>query len=766
MIRAHHRAGLPVACLLLATLLAGACWAQDGAAAARPDRATAIKTYEARKLLAKADELLKIGERDRGVRMLETIIQQHADTPVRFEAYLAMGRYFLQQHDPSRAIAALRHLRDLAGDEKPLAGSTLEMYLEGLYLTGTGYFQMKQYGSAFPILRKITVGWPNTVWANQAYYYVGMCHFAQGNWSKAIQALSLVGTFVDPDSPTVSYVEAGRRFYVKIADRDLPILHRLGQKVTVTVTTASGDTETVTCIPLSLDSGLFLASVPTAIGKAVPGDNVLQVIGGDKITTRYVDANAKDGRKNVERTQTVEVVSTGTLVFSMGTFEGQSPAAFVSQPLCVLLTDVDLDRTDAAEKIKVKVVSRYKVDRDDSDTDPAASLRADLTLEEELKYETRDEVIVELTELGPAPVHSGRFGAAVVTQGSVADRPVVKNDAILTCEVGDEIIATYVDTLHIGGHSQRTAQASIPVAGEITSQLGTSVNFVADPVLRAKKNAVEATAYLELTRIFASMGLKKGAAVKAAAGLKRVDNILTTDSPIPSALKEEAFKLRWNLFLATEDFPRAMATCQLFSRLYPNSPFADQAMMGIADIRLRNKDYALARKVYSQVLALRNSMAKPEAQFRIAQTIETEAAEAAAKRNALAAARGGGAGQVDPPPSEAAIRAYKRCAERYPESRYAGQSLGKLVGYYLHAGDYARADDLLEQIFQDYPDGDFLDAMLLKWVDVARRTGNTQKAYDKCSQLIFEYPASPHAAKAKAMLPVLKGLLEGGSRTE
>ena len=34
--------------------------------------------------------------------------------------------------------------------------------------------------------------YPNTIWANQAYYYIGMCHFQRRSWSNAIEALNLV----------------------------------------------------------------------------------------------------------------------------------------------------------------------------------------------------------------------------------------------------------------------------------------------------------------------------------------------------------------------------------------------------------------------------------------------------------------------------------------------------------------------------------------------------------------------------------------------
>ena len=48
-------------------------------------------------------------------------------------------------------------------------------------------------------------------------------------------------------------------------------------------------------------------------------------------TTRYFDTNSKDGRKDVPRTQVVEVVSTAALAFTMGTFEGEETARILSE---------------------------------------------------------------------------------------------------------------------------------------------------------------------------------------------------------------------------------------------------------------------------------------------------------------------------------------------------------------------------------------------------------------------------------------------------
>jgi TolA-binding protein len=79
-----------------------------------------------------------------------------------------------------------------------------------------------------------------------------------------------------------------------------------------------------------------------------------------------------------------------------------------------------------------------------------------------------------------------------------------------------------------------------------------------------------------------------------------------------------------------------------------------------------------------------------------------------------------------------------------------------------------QADILLQQIFQDYPDAAFLDGMLLKWVLVSFRANQFQKAHEKCNQLIFDYPESPFAERAKQIMPRIEarlGQADAGSAT-
>jgi len=105
-------------------------------------------------------------------------------------------------------------------------------------------------------------------------------------------------------------------------------------------------------------------------------------------------------------------------------------------------------------------------------------------------------------------------------------------------------------------------------------------------------------------------------------------------------------------------------------------------------------------------------------------------------------------------------------AERHPESEFAGSALAKVIDYYVKTKDYSQADDLLEQVFKDYPDAPFLDQMLLKWTIVSFRMQQYQKAHDKCSQLIFEFPSSTYAKQGKKVLPKIEKKLKPKEEAE
>jgi TolA-binding protein len=747
--------------LAVVTLMAGAgvwLWPNAAPAAGEPeasrtaatDRTAAAASGEldARRLLGLGKELLDAGERDRGIKMIETVLAQFPRSRSVFPACLALGRHYIKANEKiPEAIGYLNRLRVLEPENKLAVGEDREWFLEAMYLMGTAYFQTRQYARAFPVLRHITTKYPNTLWANQAYYYIGMCHFAQENWTKAIEALSLVGTFLDPDSPTIAFAEAGRRFYVKVEDADFPIMLKMGKKITLRLETDAGDKETVDCALLTPDAQILIGSLPTAIGVPVPGDRVLQVVGGQKVTATFVDESTKDGAGNVPRTASVRMVSTGSIDFMMGDLETRAPAAFLALPLFIQVVDADLDTSDKAETVTLSVISRYKVRAEDE----AQSAFADAGA---TRYQTRDRVDVKLVEQSTNTVfRSGRFAGKVDIVRADESLPADQSDNQLACCVEDDVYVAYTDNQHIQGDAPRVVDAVVTVAGEVDSTVKSTTDVVFDPVLRAKKNLVEATAYLELARIFKSMGLVNGTVARAAEGITRVESVIRSDNrDVGEALKQDAFKVKWELHIEAGQLAEALATCATFSRFYPDSPLVGDALLGVGKIRLEEKQYGEAIAVFQQITQLPSAAmdAKAEAQFEIAKTQE------ASYQAKLAKASGEAREAMFKAGDSVSIQSYMTCVQRYPKSIFAGPALGKVIDYNIAQNDLAQANSLLEQTFQDYPDATFLDTMLIKWVKVAFQTGDFAKAQEKCKKLLLEYPDSPHAETARQLLPKIE----------
>ena len=66
-----------------------------------------------------------------------------------------------------------------------------------------------------------------------------------------------------------------------------------------------------------------------------------------------------------------------------------------------------------------------------------------------------------------------------------------------------------------------------------------------------------------------------------------------------------------------------------------------------------------------------------------------------------------------------------------------------------------RAMELMETVFQDYPDAGFLDRMLLRWVVAAYRMQNYPLAKQKAEQLLTDYPNSKQAEKAREVIEAI-----------
>jgi len=753
--------------LLTTTLLAsgtGSAQQGDDKAPASKSRVTSDIDPQARQLFDKAVELMEYKQYERGLAMLNAVVRDYQGTLIAHKAHMAMGKHFLNQRATSEALSHFmlltRVLTPAPGEKQ--TDEMQDLYHESLFQAGFAQYQAGQYSAGFPLFRRLTEVAGKTKWANQAYFYIGMSHYHMGNWNKAIDSLSLVGTEVDgAEGDDLGRIEIGQRFYSKISDADIPVMRKLGQEVQAQVKVSSGDTEMITGAPVPGKPEEMLASAPTSLGNAKPNDGILQMVGGDTLEVTYLDDSTLDGKKGVPRTGKVRAVSTGTVGFYLGDNATPAYIAYPGQPQVVILRDADLDTSPAAETITLVVKSLYKVEEDKKVAEGNALDIFAMDEKEEDKWTERDSITITLTESGEGGVirsglFIGKVQLAPASQGDTID----KTDAILQTAELDELSVSYTDKIHLYGDDERKSETRIKVSGSVNSGVTADQYVVFEELLKARKGAVEAEALVGLGAIYKDMGLDQRAGQRASEALDKVDPVIMNREKLPGDIVEQAFKLKWESELLKNDFNGATATCLAFNRLYPESVLADQALMTLGRSLTDRGEFKQAVSVYGRVLELQNPISAAEAQFRIGETLQREAeqlATAEEEHKSKWTTQGLSKATALQNRMSPAINAYRKTYQTYPESSFAAEALGRVVRHYVETESFPQAVDLLQSAFADYPDAAFLDEMLLLWANVAFRMGDSATAKTKLQQLIFDYPSSQHVAEARKKLAGLSG---------
>ncbi len=727
---------------LVGALVTGLFWAsvEEAGAARVPVRRrsgageaseTAQADYRANDLLRRGLEFLAQAQEERGLSMLTSIPRMFPESKVRFDAYLAIGKYYADKRQYDLAIRQFRQV-EASEDESQQA--------EALYQTGICFYNLSSYDRAFTALRRVTSDFPGSVFANEAYYYIGQCHFKLGRWARAVEALKMVGTSVPLELDGQRLAEAGQRLFVKVHDMDLVVLNVEENPLTVEFMTASGDREIVGMEPLGRAGDYYIASIQTEPGTAKPGDGILQIRGLEKVTVRYVDENTETGERQVARQEEILMVSSASVGFTDGAFREYVQGVFAESDSFIRVRDLDRNLTDKPDEIVVRVLTRYTVKKDEDEE--AIRRGIDLADTGEAKVEVRDTLQVKLTETGP---DTGIFVGSIVPQVINEGEPVDQADGVLSAVQGDEIVIEYWDEHHLQGGSPRlVTYAAKVLVGEI-QDVKIIHRVVDSPELRARKNLIEAKIFLRLGGIFKDVGLIEQARDKANQGLERADDVISTSlrASLSRELVEEAFMVKWELLLVQDKLNEAIGVCQTLTRLFPDSSLVDQALLKIGVAKMQGEDPQEAIPIFSGILRLAKSDLKAEAQYNIARVYEQVATREAERRGVA-------------PDLSRALLAYQQCSETYPESPFAGESLDKIVNFYITARDYSRAVEIMERVFVDYPDASFLDNMLLKWVIASYRMGNFQVAHQKASQLLSEYPNSEYAPRAKQFMEVIE----------
>ena len=326
--------------------------------AAKPEPGSLIEDRAAGKLIEAGQARLEADEPAKAVEIWQSVIERYPRSRVRFTAHLLLGKHFLERE---RAYDRARvHFEVAAGEEN----RDQDQRAEALMQTGACYYHLRNHGKCFQVMRDVIDKFPASPFVNDAYYYIGLGHFQLGHYSRAIAALENVGTAITAEKGKVEKLEAGKRLFVRIEDADLAILDPQ-QPIEVQCEAASGDREVVKCFLIARNTRLAIGSIPTRLGKPVPGNGQLEIKGDDKVKLTYADQHTAEKEMNRQVERTVEVVGTAAVRITDGAFSESLLGVVLGKDLNLQVTDGDRDLTDAADTVKATVfVYRPKTDEE------------------------------------------------------------------------------------------------------------------------------------------------------------------------------------------------------------------------------------------------------------------------------------------------------------------------------------------------------------------------------------------------------------------
>jgi TolA-binding protein len=736
-----------------------------------PVRGSLIEDRAARKLIEAGDTRYEADETKKAVEIWQSVIERYPRSRVRFQAHMRLGNYYLERDRAfEKARVQFEAARDEQNrDEEQRATATLKM--------GICFYEARNFGKCFQVMRDVIERFPVSENVNQAYYYIGLGHFQLQHYSRAIAALEKVGTALSSDDRRVLKVEAGKRLFVKIEDADLAATVK-GEPIEVRCEVNSGDVETVLCYPVGRNVRIVLGSITTRLGRPQIENGILEVRGNDHVKVTYIDQHTADKQLNREVLHEVAVVGDAVVTITDGAFSETLQGVVLGKTVNVQASDPDRDLTDGSDTLTaVLEVHRAKTDEEmeaeaiaalnaesdgvDDDGQPRIDRfklidRASIQLHETLVKTSLGELnetnggnqgvdveIATADDGGAAEVpadssiHSGVFRATVPL--ARADEPI-KGDNILQALPGDIVRLIYLDQINTTDSVRQVQVEAKCIEGNLGGVRITR-SQIADGELRIKTRLKTADALTNIGNRYKEFGLKDNARVKYDQALELCEEIMSDARRLGGRLLEETYVQLWRIYFEMDRLELAAAMAQRLQRDFPNSGFVDDALLKLAEVARKQGDFNRAIGVYSRLVSMESSQLRGEAQFGIAECY----------RELADASTGARATQI----FDRAFQEYKKVFDRFPDSGRVGEAVAQMANYYYRQQDYARAIDTFENVLSNYPDAKFLDVILFNYGRCLYRMDRKREARQRFDQLIGDYPESPLAADAKQISEAL-----------
>lgn len=331
---------------------------EPSAAPATGMRGSLVEDRAARQLIEAGEARMDANETEKALEIWKSVIERYPRSRVRFAAHMKLGKYYL---DRERAYDRARsHFEEVTIEDNRDDDQRAEAMLN----VGVCHYWSRLYGKCFQVMRDVIEEFPVSPQVNQAYYYIGLGHFQQGHYSRAIEALEKVGTTLTDEDSNNEKLEAGKRFFVKVEDADLAVLDA-EDSVDVICKSSGGDEEVVACFPIGRNVRIVLGSLPTGLGVPRAGNGTLEVKGGDIVQVLYKDSHTKDKQVDVEVISEVIVVGDGVVQFKDGAFHESLNGVVLGKTANIEIVDADRDVTENADSIQATIsIYRRKTDEE------------------------------------------------------------------------------------------------------------------------------------------------------------------------------------------------------------------------------------------------------------------------------------------------------------------------------------------------------------------------------------------------------------------
>lgn len=787
------------------------CFVGSSVLQAQPplQRGSFIEDQAAKKLIEAGDSRYEADEVKKAIEIWQSVIERYPRSKLRFEAHMRLGEYFLERdrsYDRAR-VQFKECASEENSDEDMRAGATMKM--------GICFYEARNYGKCFQVMRDVIEQYPVSKHVNSSYYYIGLGHFQLQHYSRAIDAFEKVGTALAEGDGSVTKVEAGKRLFVKVEDADLSALEA-GRHVLVKCEATSGDYEIVKCYPLGRNVRVVLGNCPTKLGKPNPNNGVLEVKGDDKVNVTYTDQHTADKKFDQGVLMTVSVVGNAVVSVMDGAFAEKLDGVVLGKEMNVQVADADRDVTSDADKIMaVAAVYRQKSEEEINDervaieaakagenpegVKPATSDGVTFNEDGEIKieqYKLIDRVEFELTEAKltqkfssaaygidpPEPKLVPETKPSPETKPAGETKPDATNASEAPVKVATPEAQPQADdgSVHTGvfRSSLTVVKAEeVVVDDQILQALpGDLIKLMyVDEINRGDdvQDVVTAAKCLE-----GNLGGVRVTRAEITDQELRIQTQLRTASALTNiGNRYKEFGLKKN---ADVKYKQALEVCEGVMR--------DARKLGG---RMLEDTYVQLWKVYFQMDNLNLAAAmcqRLQREFPKSGFVDDaflQLADVARSQGDVQRAIGiynrlvgmqtsqlrgeaqfgiascyeimadAGTEAQAAQLRDRAFQEFKKVYDNFPDSGRVGEAVAKMANYYYQQKDYTRAIDTFESVLNEYPDAKFLDVILFNYGRCLYRMDRKPQARARFDQLISEFPESPLSQDAKKISDAL-----------